>query len=925
MLPIEWPTTLIGRDVEFGLLSSAYQRATQVGPRLISIIGQAGIGKTALVRAFSNAQQSATILAASGDESEITLRFGVVGQLLCRLPVPIPQAIEGLTTGQPVEYDSFMVGALVLDTLGKLEHRGPVMLVVEDLHWIDSDSQQALAFAFRRLARSSSLLLLLTLREENLVRVSAAMRRLLEDEHSTRLVLSGLSLDASIELARSAGVSLPVATMRRLHEHTGGNPLHLKALLQEWEPGELGSQGAQLLPAPNSYAEIVDSRLRRCGPSGRGLVEAASVLGIRCQLEQAVRIANVRDPLSAMDEAAAAGLCRWRDDRLGRELEFDHPMTRAAVYHSLSLERRSMLHSSAASVVNDQRVALSHEAAASEGPNPDLAVRLKAAARDHLLRNDSGAAAADLLLAARVSANRREREECVLDAIDSYLLAGDPEAAGWLTGELETCSPSARRDYVLARLRYLAGQTNDAQALFRLAWNQLSTGDDELAARIAGWQAVTLLNSGLPRDAITWAERALTGGSVTLMPAGAATLALLDAHSCCGDFAAVMNLTADLPRHGLEIGPEQLERLVGRATARLWGDRVEDAVQDLTRAVDLARTRGVAYLLVVSLALLADAEYRRGRWDDAIAHGELSASIAAAADMQPIAGAPHAIASFAYSARGCWSQAERLVRSAEATALSSTGDLVSTSYAASARARLELMKGHPSAAAKALESTVRDGREPLKQPGIQPWELLYAEALYELGDLDAMRPILDRVEVRIRERNLSSLQTVVQRLRGQLLALVESTTSAKAVFEVGLAEADGTAAPFEYARLQLAYGSLLRRLGHRRAAKAHLESAREQLRLLGAAPMFERCEQELAGTGLRPRRRTVDERNVLTSRELTIARLVATAKSNREIADQLFVSEKTVEYHLSNVFSKLGFGSRKQLIRHWMEEDSTRH
>jgi DNA-binding CsgD family transcriptional regulator len=149
-----------------------------------------------------------------------------------------------------------------------------------------------------------------------------------------------------------------------------------------------------------------------------------------------------------------------------------------------------------------------------------------------------------------------------------------------------------------------------------------------------------------------------------------------------------------------------------------------------------------------------------------------------------------------------------------------------------------------------------------------------------------------------------------------------SVSSAKTVFEAGLAEGDSRLAPFEYARLQLTYGAFLRRQGRRRAAKAHLESARDQLHLLGAAPVLERCEQELTGTGLRPNRRTVDQRNVLTSRELTVARLVAEGMSNREVAERLVVSTKTIEYHLNNVFAKLGLRSRGQLVRHVLEQQS---
>jgi ATP/maltotriose-dependent transcriptional regulator MalT len=906
----------VGRDGELALLDDAYRRVALGESRLCTVEGPAGIGKTALLRAAQRRLDLELPLAVCGVEAEATLRFGVVGRILRRLPVPIPDALIRLARGRSVDLDAFSVGAVLLEILGDLQDHGPVALFVEDVHWADVESQQALAFAFRRL-QADRVLLVLSLRVEDMGRLPTATRRLLDDERSNRISLLGLMPSEVRELASRHGRPLSQAAAQRLQRHTGGNPLHVRALLEEIESAELTGGSTQPLRSPRSYEDIVRLRLERLRPDGRELMEVAAVLGSRCRLDQAACVAGLPDPWAAVDDVVAAGLLIRRQGRVGMELEFEHPLTHAAVYHSLTLGRRSAIHRAAVPVVEDEHVALQHEAAASPGPDRDIAGRLRALARDHLANGASTAAAASLLEAGRLSASRREREACILDAIDCHLLAGDRAAANALAGDLSTFLPSARRDHVMAKLRLFTGAGREAQAFFRRAWARLTREEEEgeLAARIAGWMARCMLFAGCAAEAAIWAQRALRAGPARLMPTTSASLALIQAMAASGDIDGAIRYAAGQARDLPEPPVDQVELVVGRGIAQLWGDRAEQALDDLTRGVDLARERGVVHVLVYALVYRSEAEYRLGRWDVAVAHGELAASTATAAELTLMAACCQSIASFPHSACGRWEHAERLVSSAEAIATTSD-DVASSLYAALARARLELMRGRPEPAARALESYIRNRPEPVIETGMQPTYLVYAEALYEMGDLEAMAPVLDEAEALVQRRNLATPLVVLSRLRGQLLARTGSAGRANAVFEGGLATVDPVRAPFEHARLQLAYGGFLRRLGRRRAAKVHLEAARERLSQLGAAPLLTVCDVELAGTGLRPVRRTVDERNRLTSQELLIASLVAEGMSNREVAARLTLSPRTVEYHLGNVFSKLGLRSRSQLVRH---------
>jgi DNA-binding CsgD family transcriptional regulator len=228
------------------------------------------------------------------------------------------------------------------------------------------------------------------------------------------------------------------------------------------------------------------------------------------------------------------------------------------------------------------------------------------------------------------------------------------------------------------------------------------------------------------------------------------------------------------------------------------------------------------------------------------------------------------------------------------------------------------MRGQPEAAIQSLEPLTRMACEPLVHQGIVPWKLLYVEALGEEGQLEAAASSLAEAEHHIQQSPLSSILLITRRLRGQLEARAGRVDRALSALEVSLTDRVACSTPFEVARLDLAYGALLRRMGRRRAAIARLQSARDVFLVLRARPFVERCDLELSGSGLRSVRRTPDERETLTAQELAVARLAAEGFTNRQIAGQLVLSPRTVEYHLQNVYGKLAITSRSQLVRYML-------
>ena len=238
-----------------------------------------------------------------------------------------------------------------------------------------------------------------------------------------------------------------------------------------------------------------------------------------------------------------------------------------------------------------------------------------------------------------------------------------------------------------------------------------------------------------------------------------------------------------------------------------------------------------------------------------------------------------------------------------------------TASAAMAEGHVAWAKGDHADVVRALEVLLPLAEvEVLREPGIVGWQELYAEALVSLGRLDEAEAVLAPYERLATERDRRSAMSRAARVRGGVESARGHREEAAAAFTASLAHLEGLPMPFERALTELEFGSLLRRAGKRSLAASRLRAAREGLSTLGARPFLERCDRELAACGLGPARPRHLEPTRLTPQESSVVRLVVSGKSNREIASELVVSVNTVEYHLSNVYGKLGIRSRSGLV-----------
>ena len=903
----------VGRAGELAVLEAAAAAARRGQPQVVLVEGEGGAGKSSLLARFAAGLVGAAVLRAGGDEAELLLPYGVVGQLVVSARGAGDR--PGLLAAELSDrVDPLAVGADLLVWLGLCcRGRQMALVLVDDLHWADGLSARALLFAVRRL-QADRVLVVAAARPGDLARLGEGWLRFLAgDYRAGRVRLGGLGPEEVAALGRALGAGkLPRRAVSRLLEETGGNPLYCRAVLEEAAAGG-ADLGGGALPVPRSLAGVVLARARALSPGARRLAEAAAVLGHHCELGAAAALADLADPVPALAEALAAGILAEEPGGAAAGIGFSHLLVQRAVYEDLSPAQRRRLHQRSAGLVDRDR-ALGHRVAAAIGPDDGLAAELEAAARQGRCHGRTAQAAAWLAQAAALSGQPEAADRRLLDALEILVAYGEVAQAEALAARV-AAGPDARRSWLLGTLDFLAGRTAAAEARLHEAWQAHDQARDAFAGGAAATRlAMLCLLAGRVPEAIEWAERAAaTGAALPAAMRHRALGVLAIALVANGRGPEGLARLAFLPAAPAEVPRKDTDTLAMRGMARNLAEDLTGAIADLSAAT--ARLRAGIPLRSPSLCLahLALAEWRAGSWDDAVVHAELAVSLARDADRAWEFAVVHYVAAVVPALRGEWDAAGAHVEMA-ARAARVTGAQRAIGAAATAEAFLAMARGDLEGVIGAAAAVRATGTAQL--PSLVPydWRSLEIEALIGLRRLGEAEAALAELEAVLPPAGLPSAQVAAARLSGDLAAAAGHPTAAAAAFETAWRRAQGLRVPLGLAQLEISDARRLRAVGQPQQAVARLRSARQRLITLGARPYVEICDRELAAAGAPAGIEMMTALPGLTPAEQAVARLVAAGRSNKQAAAELYVSVKTVEFHLGHIFGKLGIRSRKDLI-----------
>ncbi|MFB8267594.1 AAA family ATPase [Streptomyces sp. NPDC055955] len=901
--PVEGESPLVGRVPETSALRHAFDAARAGRPGLILVEGPAGIGKTALVRQALPAD--ARTLRVAGVAWEASRELGLAQQIAC-------------IDGGAVEERRASSVALMAEHLHRQwsAHPGPEPLVVlvDDAHWADAGSLRAIRSAVRHLENAPVVVVLLARDDAPEPDGWAEARRpldtaeLLDGCRDESVVPRPLSAEETAALSAAAhGPEFDMPVARRLRDHTLGNPGHILRLLAEL-PATTWRDPQAELPAPARLTARIEERLAACSGPARALLHACAVLGAVSPLEQAAALAGLDDPLAAAEEARATGLLTSSVAPGRNSLAFPHPLTRAAVRTTVPLPQRAALHTRAAGLAPDPGSRLAHRIAASPTADASLAAELERYADERAAAGEWSAVADTLVTASRLSPDRTTRQDLLLRAVDAFIGAGDIPQADAYAPELESFPVTALRDTVLGYLAVMRGRASEAEAFLHRA-EQLceAESDRALMARISQRRVLHALGRCDAPALVTWARRAIALAEAPRDPSAVESEAVLGLGLAwlgrAGEAATVYSEAAAKVSGGAQ--PQRFQ--LGRGWADLALDAPEVALHRLEAAASTDFRLGSTRISLWAQGWLARTQFVMGAWDEAEATVERAAARVTEARITYVRPVIHWTGAQLHALRGNWETAEHHVRAAAADAhhyeVMFLPARLARAYVAEARADY-------TGVVEALTPVARiaDSAQAVAEPGFWPWPGLLANALVMLGRLDEADELLHPHERRAADRGHRSARAALAVGRGRLTAARGDIDTARSQFEEALTLLDGLPLPFDRTRLYYAYGQTLRRAGRRRQAAEVLTRAREGYALLGAHTYVARCDRELnAG------RKTSDTDSGLTPQEQAVVRLVAAGATNKQAAGELFLSEKTVQYHLTHVYTKLGLRNRAEL------------
>jgi DNA-binding CsgD family transcriptional regulator len=899
---------LIGRDAERGALDRLLEDVRRGASRALVVRGEAGMGKTALLEYVAGRASDCRVVSVAGAEAEMEFGFAALHQLCGPLldhvdAVPAPQrkalhVTFGMGAG-PVP-DRLLVGLAVLSLLAEVAAERPLVCLIDDQQWLDKASAQVLAFVARRLGTESVGL------------VFGARTPSAELTGLAELVVGGLADDDALVLLRSVLTGPVDERVRdRIVAETGGNPLALLELPRGLTAAELavgfGMAGAAALPG--GVEESFRRRAEALPPEARRLllVAAAEPLGDPALMWRAAVLLGIG--AAAARPAADAGLAEY-----GARVRFRHPLVRSAAYRAAAVRDRQQVHGALAEATDretdpDRRAW--HLGQAALGPDEGVASELERSAGRAQARGGLAAGAAFLDRAATLTPDPAQRAGRALAAAQASHHAGAPDRAIVLLDLAEAGLYDAAQQAQVAVLR--------AQLSFTM-----TRGGDSVSLLLNAARGLEPVNPGLARetylDALMAAMFAghLAAGDGLTEAARAARAAPRPAHDPVPADLLLNGLavrftdgyTAAMPLlkravgafNQREIPPEQLRWLwlAHIIAGNLWDEHTLDTIHH----VDLVRDSGALATLPLALATRMGAHVLMGDLSAAAVVLEAEKTVT---EVTGIPSAPYGALLLA-AWQGRESEVLALVQATteEARCRSEGFGLIVTGFAEAMLCNSLRRYGD---AVRAAE-TARCFPTAM---GVEPWGVLVelVEGATRSGQSVRAGAAFRDLTVTTQAAGSDWALGIEARSR----ALLSAGADAEAAYQEAIDRLGGTKIRGELARAYLLYGEWLRRDKRRAEARSRLRVAHDMFVEMGMEAFGARAASELRATGETVRKRSTAALSDLTAQEAQVARLASEGLSNPEIGTLLFISARTVQYHLSKAFTKMNLTSRNQLSR----------
>jgi DNA-binding CsgD family transcriptional regulator len=895
---------LIGREAESGIIDRLLADAGSGRSGVLVLTGEAGVGKSALL-AYARARASDMgVLQTAGVQSEAEINFAALSQLLhsaldriSSLPPPQSEALGaalGMMPGRPA--NRFLIGAAVLSLLSEAAGACPLLCLVDDAEWLDYESAVAIAFAARRL-------------EAEAVVMIVAARSVAGTPFAgfpTRPV-DGLSRSQAESLLAAHHPRADRLIRERVIERARGNPLALLEFASRLQEVELPVPPFSVGLAPTAVESLYLEQVRRLPDETQLLLlvaaaEDSQALGLIMRAGSRLGIKP-----EALEPAEQAGIVLVSGD----QIMFGHPLARSATYAGAAFGQRRRVHSALADACGpgepDRRAW--HRAAAALAPDEEVARELESTARRAQLRSGQAAASAALERAAQLSGETDAKAARLVAAAQAAWRAGNGDRAIALI-ELATPLPAnaqLRADAAEVRglVQAQSGMPRQAAAALAAAAEKIASVDPRRSVRLAVIAAEA-----------SW----FAGHRERLGQLDAFVSSLPGSQGMPGGFmrAYIAALAATL-QGGLPAAASQLRAAAGR-TAGVSGQRAlswagdcamllqdSPAAQELySRAVDRSRELANVADLMHALHLRARCELELGKV--AVAEADAAEALQFGRQLNQPGVVVHSLAVLARVAalRGDIGESRRGAAEALEHAIPYRLHLA-VCAAVLANAEIDVSLGHCGAALERLEPLIA---EPLAYPAyLIELAAMTVEAAAQARTPTRGQPALALCEAWAACLDAPAPRAILARCRG----LLADRGEADRHFDEALRLHREQPNPLDQARTRLNLGEHLRRTGRRAAARPHLRSAMEVFDSLGARLLADRAAEELRASGEVARRRPPGAVSDLTPRERQVARLAAAGASNSEVAARLFLSQKTVEYHLHKVFTKLGVTSRTDL------------